>query len=64
MVKDEKLTIQHRWLGEISLEPISHDIFRTDWNYFVKFLRNKEGDVSGLSINSGRTLNVHFERKE
>lgn len=64
MVKDEKLTIQHRWLGEIPLEPISDNIFKTDWNYFVKFLRNKEGDVSGLSINSGRTLNVHFERKE
>ena len=64
IVKDEKLTIQHRWLGEISLEPISNNIFKTDWNYFVKFLRDEEGNISGLSINSGRTLNVHFDRKE
>jgi len=61
--KDEKLTIKHRWLGDIQLEPISKDFFKTDWGYYVKFIRNKEGEISKLSINSGRTLNVVFNRK-
>lgn len=61
--KDEKLTIKHRWLGDIQLEPISKDFFKTDWGYYVKFIRNKEGEIEKLSINSGRTLNVVFNRK-
>ena len=61
--KDEKLTIKHRWLGDIQLEPISKDVFKTDWGYYVKFIRNKKGEISKLSINSGRTLNVVFNRK-
>jgi CubicO group peptidase (beta-lactamase class C family) len=61
--KDEKLTIKHRWLGDIQLEPISKDFFKTDWGYYVKFIRNKEGEIENLSINSGRTLNVVFNRK-
>ncbi len=64
IVKDEKLTIQHRWIGEIVLEPISIDFFKTDWGYYVKFIRNKEGKISGLNINSGRTLNVFFQLKD
>jgi len=62
-VEDEKLTIQHRWLGDIILEPITQDLFETDWGN-VNFVRNKGGDISGLSIYSGRTLNVFFQRKE
>jgi CubicO group peptidase (beta-lactamase class C family) len=61
---DEKLTIQHRWLGEIILEPVTNDFFKTDWGYNVNFVRNKAGEISGLSIYSGRTLNVFFHRKE
>jgi len=63
-VEDEKLTIQHRWLGDIILEPVTQDLFKTDRGYNVNFVRNKEGDISGLSIYSGRTLNVFFQRKE
>jgi CubicO group peptidase (beta-lactamase class C family) len=62
-VTDEKLTIQHRWLGDIILEPITQDLFKTDWGFNVNFVRNKEGEISGLSIYSGRTLNVFFQRK-
>ena len=63
VLKNEKLTIKHRWLGEIELDPISNDFFRTDWGYYVKFIRNMEGVVEKLSINSSRTLNVIFNRK-
>ncbi|OUR90402.1 hypothetical protein A9Q87_13535 [Flavobacteriales bacterium 34_180_T64] len=64
IVKDKKLTIQHRWLGEISLESVANDFFKTDWGYNVKFNRTAEGEISGLSVYSGRTLNVVFHRKE
>ena len=63
MLKDEKLTINHRWLGAITLEPVTHDLFKTDWGYNVKFVRNAAGEISGLSMYSGRTLNVFFQRK-
>jgi CubicO group peptidase (beta-lactamase class C family) len=63
VLKDEKLTINHRWLGAITLEPVTHDLFKTDWGYNVKFVRNAAGEISGLSMYSGRTLNVFFQRK-
>jgi hypothetical protein len=63
-VKDEKLVIQHRWIGEISLTAVAADFFQTDFGFYVKFNRNKEGNISNLSISSGRTLNVIFQRKE
>jgi hypothetical protein len=61
IVKDGKLTIQHRWLGEISLEPVSNDFFKTDDGYYMKFNRNTKGGISNLSMSSGRTLNVIFK---
>lgn len=64
VVKDEKLTINHRWLGDITLEPVTRDLFKTDWGYNVKIVRNKEDEISGLSIYSGRTLNVFFQLRE
>lgn len=64
IIKSEKLTIQHRWIDDLSLEPIANDFFKMDWGYYVKFNRNEEGDILSLSVNSGRTLNVIFYRKE
>lgn len=64
IVKDGNLTIQHRWIGESSLEPIANDFFKTDWGFYVKFNRTSEGDISSLSVNSGRTLNVIFHNIE
>ncbi len=64
IIKENNLTIQHRWLGELSLEPVAKDFFKTDWGFYVKFNRNNDRYISNLSINSGRTLNVIFHRKE
>lgn len=61
-VNDDKLSIEHRWIGQLSLDPIKNDFFRTEWGFFVKFNRNPEGNISGLSIYSGRTMNVNFQR--
>ena len=63
-VKDEKLVIKHRWLDDITLEPITQDLFKSDWAFNVKFVRNETGEILGFSIYSGRTLNVFFKRKE
>lgn len=59
VVKDGKLIIQHRWLGEIQLIPISKDFFHSSQGFYVKF--NRKGDkFANLSISSARTLNVMF----
>ena len=62
-LKDGKLTIEHRWLGEIPLESLTRDLFKTDWGYNVKFVRDSNQNISGFSIYGGRTLNVYFGRK-
>lgn len=63
-VQNNQLTIKHRWLDDVSLEPVCADLFNSERGYFVKFTRNKEGEISGFNINSSRTLNVFFHRKE
>jgi CubicO group peptidase (beta-lactamase class C family) len=62
VIKDKKLTINHRWLGDLHLVPISKDFFNTDWGFHVHFFRNGDGKISKLSMNSSRTLNVVFDR--
>jgi len=61
ILKDGTININHRWLGEISLEPVSNDFFKTDDGYYMKFNRNTKGGISNLSMSSGRTLNVIFK---
>ena len=62
VIKDKKLTINHRWLGDLHLVPISKDFFKTDWGFHAYFSRNGDGKISKLSMNSIRTLNVVFDR--
>ncbi|PWI31039.1 hypothetical protein DI383_06275 [Flavobacteriaceae bacterium LYZ1037] len=63
-VVNNQLVVQHRWNEDIFLKPISKDFFATDYGMYVKFNRNKKGEVSELSIYSGRTLNVIFKRNK
>ncbi len=70
-MQDKNLIIKHRWLGELSLVPITKDVFKTYWGFFIKFNRNKEGKILSMSANSGGTidnfgssLNIIFQRKE
>ena len=64
IVKDKQLIVKHRWLEDIILEPIAKDIFKTEWGYYIRFMRNAKEEISGLSVNSGRTLDVYFQRKD
>ena len=62
-IANEKLIIEHRWLGKIDLVPITKDIFKAGWGWYLKVERTKENKISGFNINSGRTLKVFFEKK-
>ncbi len=62
--EEGKLMLKNRWFGMMSLEPISKDFFESNKGYYVKFTRNQQGKISGLNINSERTLNVVFNRMD
>jgi len=64
MVKEDQLIIRHRWLGEMGLKPITHDLFKSDGGWFLQIIRTEENKIAGFNINSNRTLNVLFEKKE
>nr|WP_297782768.1 serine hydrolase domain-containing protein [uncultured Allomuricauda sp.] len=55
-----ELVIQNRWIERIKLQPISKDFFQSNTGYYLNFIRNNEGNIKGLSINSERTLDVYF----
>ncbi|NNK81450.1 MAG: beta-lactamase family protein, partial [Flavobacteriales bacterium] len=63
-IEEDAMRVEHRWLGEIGLQPLSKDIFRSEWGQYVEFLRDEKGLVTGLSINTGRTLNVRFDKMD
>jgi CubicO group peptidase (beta-lactamase class C family) len=63
-VNDETLTLKHRWLGTVKLQPASKDFFRSNKGFYVKFIRNASNEIKGLMINSERTTNVYFHRKK
>lgn len=62
-VTDGKLSIHHRWLGEIELKPFAKDVFKTNRGFHLMFSRDAQNQISGLVINSGRTLNVKFDKQ-
>jgi CubicO group peptidase (beta-lactamase class C family) len=63
-IESGKLIIKHRWLGEIKLEPITKDLFKDSWGWYLKVERSEENNITGFNMNSNRTLNVFFKRKE
>ncbi|QCK15708.1 serine hydrolase domain-containing protein [Mangrovivirga cuniculi] len=63
VTKDDSLVINHRWMEEITLEPVTNDLFKSDRGMSLKFARNKNGEIKGLSIYSGRTMNVYFQKQ-
>ena len=61
-IENGELKVKHRWFGIMKLKPISKDFFESNKGYYVKFTRNQRGEISGLNINTERTLNVYFNR--
>ncbi|NMM47441.1 serine hydrolase domain-containing protein [Marinigracilibium pacificum] len=60
-IKDDQLTVTHRWLEEVRLSPVTQDIFKSGGIY-VQFIRNDKNEVSGLMVHTPRTINVYFEK--
>jgi CubicO group peptidase (beta-lactamase class C family) len=63
VIDQKQLVIQHRWLGEIRLNPISKDFFKSNWGWYLKVIRNDKKEIVGFNMSSGRTLNVLFKKK-
>lgn len=63
-VKEGSLVIQHRWLGQIDLKPVTRDLFQSDRGWLVEFKRSKTNEILGFNINTHHTLNVFFEKKK
>ncbi len=64
-VEDGKLTLEHRRLGKMPLEPRAPDLFTGPWPVReVAFERDPSGRVSGFRVVEGRTIGVRFERVE
>jgi CubicO group peptidase (beta-lactamase class C family) len=61
--ENDQLILDHRWLGKIKLSPIAKDLFKARWDWYLKVERTKENTITGFNINSGRTLNVFFQKK-
>ena len=63
-LNNDTLMMTHRWLGELSLKSAGKDLFSSMWGTYLKFERDDSGKITGFNINSGRTLNVFFRRKD
>lgn len=62
---DSQLVVEHRWLGEIVLAPVTKDTF--SGRYPIQelvFVRDEEGQVAGLHVSTGRTRDVRFEKQK
>ncbi len=57
------LNIQHRWLGNIPLKPIKQNSFKTNFGFRLKFVHNEKGTISGFYVQSSRSSNIFFQRK-
>jgi len=58
------LEVQHRWIGTAPMEPLAEDIFRAGNNMMIEFIKDESGIITGFYANSGRTLNVWFQKEE
>ncbi|PWN06322.1 serine hydrolase domain-containing protein [Rhodohalobacter mucosus] len=61
--EEGSLQVNHRWLGTAPLRPLARDIFQAGNGMMLEFDRDSSGRVTGFYINSGRTLDVWFERE-
>ena len=65
VLKDGKLVAEHAHHGEIALTPLAKDQFRGAAFFMqeVRFLRDGEGRVTGMTVGGGRVTAVKFARR-
>lgn len=60
----ERLIAEHIRHGQFDLEMIKKDIFKGNNAFaYVKFQRNKKGDVTGILVSNSRVRNLWFEKR-
>jgi CubicO group peptidase (beta-lactamase class C family) len=63
-IVDGQLVLNHRWNGTIPTSVVTRDLFRSVNGFYLAFERNTSGSVTGFGVNSGRTLNMRFNRTD
>lgn len=65
-VQDGGLIAEHRWNGRIAMEPSKQkNVFEAKQSSLrIRFVRNKEGDISGYYASIWDTEDVWFEKKK
>lgn len=65
LVKDGRLTVQHRRHDDMQLTELDGDLFTGAQWFFqrVKFTRNHEKRIDGFRLTSGRVRNIRFEKQ-
>jgi hypothetical protein len=64
IVRGGKLVATHRRHSDIILKPEEGDRFSSNEEFFnlLEFTRNKQGEVTGFSINGSRVRNIVFKK--
>jgi CubicO group peptidase (beta-lactamase class C family) len=63
LVKDKQLVVKEKYITEtIPMSPTLKDEFQVQ-GVMVKFIRNKEGRISGFNVAAGRVKNIGFVKK-
>jgi CubicO group peptidase (beta-lactamase class C family) len=60
--QENQLILKHRWNGEIPINPLTQDFFQTEGGFYVRFIRNEAGKITGFEVNTSRTLNMVFQK--
>ena len=61
IVKEDKLVVIHPRISDFDLNPLKKDLFSSDGG-LIKFKRNDNNELIGLSVSSGRVRNLWFEK--
>jgi CubicO group peptidase (beta-lactamase class C family) len=64
-VRNDTLYARHAHHGEVALAPTKQDQFSSGWWFApsVKFVRDKTGNISGVTLGGGRVAGIAFSRK-
>lgn len=64
-VRDKQLVAEHRWNGDVQLDPVELDAFAgEDFPLRIRFRRDSGGAITGFQASLYRTRDVWFEKQD